>query len=165
MEIARPVALCGTVELTGEFILVNLCGCSLRGGVPGALEEAEGRRGGALFAMFCSEGESIGGASSSSLASVSTGVGRSERGRFPRVGRRGLGNGAVTGVGERAGSFSLEAEASSSSESEGSTLSVCVGRDEEVNFVGCCMLRFAATFMLITSRLGFPLPLSFASLA
>lgn len=48
--------------------------------------------------------------------SGSVGVGRSERGRLARTGRRGAGGGE-TGEGEREGSFSLWAE-SSQSESE-----------------------------------------------
>lgn len=63
-----------------------------------------------LFAMFWVE-EAAGGGSSVE-SSGSAGVGRSERGRLPRMGLRGGGDG--TGEGEREGSFSLWAEESES---------------------------------------------------
>ena len=65
--------------------------------------------------------------SSSASESDSTGVGRSESGRLPRSGRRGLGSGFVTGVGARVGSFSLEATASVSESDRSGSLAFGVG--------------------------------------
>ena len=58
-------------------------------------------------------------------------MGRSARGRLPRTARRGLG--VVTGVGEREGSFSLEALASESeSDSESDSAARLAGIEVDV---------------------------------
>ena len=78
---------------------------------------------GVFLAMFRSEGVIPEYDSASSLwASGSEGVGRSDRGRFPRTGRGMFGGGGETGDGERDGSFSLndDSRVSSSSETSGS---------------------------------------------
>ena len=67
---------------------------------------------GALAAMFFSEGLRCSPRSSSS-DSGSTGVGRSDSGRFGSVGLRGLVVGIVTGEGESEGSFSSFSTSSS----------------------------------------------------
>ena len=82
---------------------------------------------GVLAATFRSEGVIPTNASSSSSVGDSTGVGRSESGRFWRVGRRAAGAGALTGEGLIEGSFSFEAEASSSKSSPSESTSGSAG--------------------------------------
>lgn len=77
---------------------------------------------------------------SSSWASMSgsMGVGSAESGLLPRMFFRGLGKaGLTTGEGDRDGSFSFEADVSSFSSSEGSSL-LLAGWEGRV-FVGCAL--------------------------
>ena len=79
--------------------------------------DTEGGRKGAFAAMFCSEGLKADPEAFSE--SGSTGVGRSDSGRFLSAGLRGLAGGTVTGVGESEGSFSSFSTSSSLNSSAG----------------------------------------------
>lgn len=74
-----------------------------------------------LFATLTSDGDiAVRLSLKSSWASGSGGVGRSDRGRFPKIGRGTLGGGSETGDGERDGSFSLKDDSGESSSSDAS---------------------------------------------
>ena len=107
----------GFVEAGWVAVVTAVSSFEVGGGFVKDSEENEPERlGVVLAAMFCSEALRWDCGCDSSSDGGSSGVGRSERGRFPRtvLRRKGTVGGGETGEGYIEGSFSFEAEASSS---------------------------------------------------
>ena len=105
------------VEAGWVDVVTVVSSLEVGGGFVKESEENEPERFGVvLAAMFCSEALRWDCGCDSSSEGGSSGVGRSERGRFPRMvlRRKGTVGGGETGDGYIEGSFSFEAEASSS---------------------------------------------------